>query len=328
MKIVNKLKDAFAKWFDDSSKSENLNYGISVSIAELVKEQFNTAGLHFFDTVSQNINAGVKKSPFKGKGMEFDEVRLYQNGDDVRAIDWRVTARRGETYTKLFREERERDVFILVDMRNQMKFGTRVMFKSVLAAKVAALVSWVALNASEKVGGIVVSDNKNVNIKPRRSKKNLMTLFSAIASASDINNEKQNDKSKSLTNILTELRRVTRSGGIVFVISDFSDFSEKDKFYLSQIRTKSDVVLINIVDKIEEVAPPSDRYLISDGYHNAVMFADDYLWREKYENFFKQKRKILADFCNNKNIKYFSIRTDEDYPKALFNAFSSFSKKR
>ncbi len=325
MALIKALKNKIGTLLSSETSVKSASSGVHVSVEELVKEQYNILGLDFFKTSSRNITAGANSSPFKGKGMEFDEVRAYQAGDDVRSIDWRVTARKGDTYTKLFREERERQVIILTDMQQTMHFGTRAMFKSVMAAKVAALIGWAALDASEKVGGIVVSEKNTEIVRPQRSSKSMLAIINALSKASFV---KEGDNHKSMPIMLSELRKTAKTGGIVFIISDFYDFNDTVKSYLTQIAGKCDVVLINIFDRLEEKAPPEDRYLVTDGKQTLTLFADDYTWREQYELYFKQKKEKIEDFCKKRAIKCIAIRTDENPAKALKIAFSNRRKGR
>ncbi|MBY0274525.1 DUF58 domain-containing protein, partial [Candidatus Binatia bacterium] len=135
------------------------DYGIVASVAELVALRSDAARLDASPRGRvRTLHAGAYASAFRGRGMEFDETRAYQPGDDVRAIDWRVTARTGRVHTKLFHEERERPVLLLVDQRMHMRFGTRDAFKSVVAARAAATVAWAARDQGDRVGGLIVTD--------------------------------------------------------------------------------------------------------------------------------------------------------------------------
>ncbi len=324
MSFIQKLKNKI--FSTGAEKSKDLGHGVFVEIEDLVREQYNIHGLSFFASKTRSLMAGTSASPFKGKGMEFDEVRQYHIGDDVRSIDWRVTARRGETYTKLYKEERERQVVILTDMRESMHFGTRRMFKSVMAARLSALIAWVGLDAGEKVGGIVVGKNKTSVLSPHRSRKKVLGFLNALAFASKSNEEKNVPKNFGV--MLSELSRVTRTGGIVFIISDFSDFDDIAKKYLTQISMKCDVVAINVIDKLEEKAPPEDRYLVTDGTSTLTLYADDYIWRDEYEDFFKKRREKVSDFCKKHGIKYILARTEENPEDVLKMAFLSKQKRK
>ena len=165
-------------------------------------------------------------SPFKGRGMEFDESRPYQPGDDIRSIDWRVTARSGKTHTKLYREERERPVLIWVDLRKPMFFASQGMFKSVLAAKAAALLAWSSTQHNDRLGGIIFSEEQHNELRPKRGKSATLHFLQQLAkhSAWDKNNRNAMTdsiiESQSAEHALNRLRRVAKPGSLIFLISD------------------------------------------------------------------------------------------------------------
>ena len=133
--------------------------------------------------------AGAKRSQRRGRGVEFEEVRQYAAGDDIRAIDWRVTARSGEPHTKLFHEEKERPVLVAVDLRKPMKFGSVNCFKSVLAAHCASLLLWSALQHGERVGGMVFGDEHAQDTRPRRSKHAVLSMVQSMVAAGELSGE-------------------------------------------------------------------------------------------------------------------------------------------
>ena len=322
--MLEKFKNRVVAAFTGKNDNKPVGDGVYATVAELIKEQYNTAGISFFNTKSRNITAGASASPFKGRGMEFDEVRLYQAGDDVRSIDWRVTARKGEPYTKLFKEERERQVLILADMRERMHFGTKVRFKSTMAAKISALIAWGALGASEKVGGMVVA-NSTMVVPPHKSRKNVLTLLQALSDASQV---EEFEAKIPMAQMLLEVRRVAKVGGIAFIISDWHDFDDEAKRQLMQIKDKCDVVAINVFDRLEEKAPPEDRYLITDGKDTLTLYADDSAWRLEYESYFRKKREEFDSFCKRNKIISVMMRAEDDPVIALSAALNLRKRKR
>src|SRR6056297_778379 len=165
--------------------------------------------------------SGGNRANVRGRGIDFDEVRSYQPGDDIRSIDWRVTARTGAAHTKLYHEEREGPVLIAVDQRTGMFFGSRCCFKSVLAAHLAALLTWSALNCGERVGGMVFSNDTHRDIRPRRSRNAALGLLSTIV---DFNRRLQApgaDAGEGFADVLAKCRRIARPGASLVIISDF-----------------------------------------------------------------------------------------------------------
>ena len=150
--------------------------GAYTALSELVALRFNARLQLTSKRRSLSTLAGPYQANFRGRGIDFEEVRAYQAGDDVRSIDWRVTARTTEPHTKLFQEEKERPVLVVVDQRIRNFFGSKQCFKSVLAAYTAALLAWSALRNNDRVGGLVLTDNDLKEIRPRRSKLSLIHI--------------------------------------------------------------------------------------------------------------------------------------------------------
>ncbi len=293
--------------------------GIVVTLSELISEQKNSFGI-IGSSRKKVLSSfsGNSRSPFRGRGMEFDEVREYKSGDDIRTIDWKVTGKLGKPFTKLFHEERERPLFLLVDMRPNMRFGSRVAFKSVIAAKVAALIAWSGREAGDKIGGIVFSASKYVRLAPHRQRRRLLGFLQAITEASADSSMKVGS---TLAETLGEMRRVARMGGIVFVISDFYDFNEEARKQLTLISAHSEVVCVYVIDHLEEAPPPSGVYRISDGFSQNFTFnSGDVNWREEYKEIFARRKKAIENFCISRGCIFIEVYTDSDVPSVLRRA--------
>jgi uncharacterized protein (DUF58 family) len=152
---------------------------VSVALKSLIDLAKPAANLNLHRLTIRSLQSGGYLSHFKGRGMEFDEARLYQHGDDIRSIDWKVTARTGKTHTKLFREEREKPVFISVDNRPAMQFATRGVFKSVQALKLAALLAWAAHHQGDRIGGQIFSSAGCQELKPQNGKHAVLHFLNA-----------------------------------------------------------------------------------------------------------------------------------------------------
>ena len=194
---------------------------IAVSTTALVRLNEAAASLSLHTATVRARMSGEYLSPFKGRGMEFDESRPYQPGDDVRNLDWRVMARTGRAHTKLFREERERPVFLWVDLRPAMFFATRGAFKSVVAARAAVLLAWAANRQGDRVGGIIFSDQHHDELKPGRGKAAVLHLINRVAHHPAWSGEKRAGVGEVAEQAMLRLRRVVRPGSMVFLLSDF-----------------------------------------------------------------------------------------------------------
>lgn len=220
---------------------------------------------------------GESRSRYRGRGMEFEEARLYAPGDDVRNIDWRVTARTGTAHTKVFREERERPVHILVDQRNNMFFGSQKLFKSVFAAEIAAILAWAALEGSDRIGGQIVGDTRETDFRAKRSRHSVLRF---IRELHQFNHELPNNSSAAeevspnMAAMLTECQRLVRPGTALFVISDFIDFDEEAQRALTMIGRHADITLIRVQDPLETEIPAVGRTRLTDGNKEAEVMLD------------------------------------------------------
>jgi uncharacterized protein (DUF58 family) len=260
-----------------------------------------------------SLQTGAYVSRFRGRGMEFDESRPYQPGDDPRSIDWRVTARSTTAYTKLFREERERPVLVAVDLRANMHFATRGCFKSVNASRAAALIAWAAHHRGDRLGGLVFGDTTHRELKPRLGRRSALRFVHELAEHRDWDRQgPATDGADSFTQAMSALRRVARPGSLVVVISDFTGFTRKAQSYLSSVARHSEVLAVFLNDPIERELPPPGRYrLVSDDDELAI---DTYAApaRRDYEHAFEERLHELERFCQTYHIHLMAMSTDDD----------------
>ena len=268
-----------------------------------------------------SLQTGAYVSRFRGRGMEFDESRPYQPGDDPRSIDWRVTARSTTAYTKLFREERERPVLVAVDLRSNMHFATRGCFKSVNASRAAALLAWAAHHRGDRLGGLIFGDTSHRELKPRLGRRSALRFLHELAEHQDWQQRDPGvDSSDALTQAMSALRRVARPGSLVVVISDFADFTRQAQSYLSSVARHSEVLAVFMNDPIERELPPPGRYrLVSPEDELAI---DTYATpaRRDYEQAFEDKLHELERFCQTYHAHLMPMSTDDDPVSTLQTA--------
>ena len=257
--------------------------------------------------------AGPYASSFRGRGMEFDETRLYQAGDDIRAIDWRVTARTGKVHTKLFEEERERPVYFLIDQRAAMRFGTRGAFKSVQAARATAALAWAAKDAGDRVGGLIMGVNGSREIRPARSSGQLHEFLRHVAAATA---EEDLHGSLSLQDGLERLERIISSGALVFILSDFQDFDAGAEKALGRLSLRADLRCVLLHDPLETSLPDADGLKVSDGEKVLAVSGKDPALRNAWEERFAHRTEYLARVCRNRRIGLFLLGT-ADAPEDL-----------
>ncbi|MDX1695353.1 MAG: DUF58 domain-containing protein [Ketobacteraceae bacterium] len=242
--------------------------GVYVSMEELVAIQSRHCTLDLRGRrKALTAIAGSHHSSFRGRGIDFDEVRIYEPGDDVRNIDWRVTARTGKPHTKLFREERERPIYIVVDQGQSMFFGSQEAFKSVVAAKAAGYLAWGSREHGDRVGGFIFNDNEVQEIRPKEGKKGiqqylrLLIQFNQKLTAEGI----ASGKRSAFINALEGVKRVIRPGSLAFVISDFKHFDDITLQHFSLVARHSDIVCIQVYDPLEQQLPPPGSYSFTNG---------------------------------------------------------------
>ncbi|NWA25886.1 DUF58 domain-containing protein [Pseudomonas gingeri] len=230
--------------------------GIRTTLAELIEMRHRVREVQLFSTPSQRSPLiGLHHSKLRGRGVDFDQVRVYQAGDDVRTIDWRVTARTQEPHTKLFHEERERPIFILVEQSRQLFFGSGLTFKSVLAAQAASLIGWAALGHNDRVGGLVYGDSEHYEIKPRRSKQSLLQLLNRLVRVNHSLHTEAAAEPNALGLALIRARKVLRPGSLVIVICDERALSDAAEQQLSLLSRHCDLLMLPVSDPLDHALP-------------------------------------------------------------------------
>ena len=271
--------------------------------------------------------SGLHLSKRRGRGIDFEEFRPYQPGDDIRLIDWRVTARTGRPFTKVFREERERPVIIAVDQTRGMYFGSQVAFKSVIAAQVAALFCWLAVDNGDRVGGLVFSEREAALVRPRRSRRSALHLLNRIHL---FNRRLQPDggispaltqsqpslasaplASAPLASALARIRRITKPGSTLYVVSDFATVDATAIRYLDQLSRHNNVVCCLVYDGMEEELPPPGVYSITDGSRRGSLNSRDGRVRGGYRQSFARRMAELEGELERLQISLFKIRTNQ-----------------
>lgn len=259
-------------------------------------------------------------SPFKGRGMEFSESRPYQPGDDVRNIDWRVTARTGRAHTKMFREERERPVFLFVDFRRSMFFATRGRYKAVAAAHMASLIGWGAAHKGDRIGGVIFSDQEHHELKPQRGRSAVLRFIRQMATHPAWGPRAARaagaDADAGLR-ALMRLRRVVRPGSLVFLLSDFRWLDERARLQVARLAQHNETVLVFMFDPLEQALPPPGRYRVSDGVAELLLDTFNRDQAETYAQRFAERETALALLARQHGMRLVRYCTEQDPAEAL-----------
>ncbi len=318
---------------NSESESESKLSGAVTTQAALIGLRFQAKlqlGAH---KRSLSALAGPYRASFRGRGMDFEEVRAYQPGDDVRSIDWRVTARTGDPHTKLFKEERERPVMLLIDQRQAMYFGSNTCFKSVLAAEIAGIIAWSALRQNDRVGGMIIGKQELIEIRPKRSKSSVLQLLHAINEQNNALQERTASESaasetNSIANALEELRRVCKPGSAVFIISDFHDFDEEASKHLFHLAKHNEVTSFFVHDQLEQRLPPPGLYDVTDGQQRNTLNTRDSQLQDEYQQAFNQRKEWLQQQMARGGAPMVSMQTGCEPLNQLLNYYAYQRQKR
>ena len=268
--------------------------------------------------------AGGHVSTFRGRGMEFHESRPYQPGDDIRSIDWRVTARSGRTYTKVYREERERPVLIWLDLSRSMFFGTRVCFKSVLASRLAALLAWSTVHHGDRLGYLVFSEQQHIEYRPTRGKRSALHFIQQLVGhraweSDQARDQARDQESEPGLKALMRLRQVTRPGSLVILLSDFRFIDEQCRGQLVQLSRHNDVVMLHTCDPFERNLPPAGRLRVTDDRDSVELDSSSTAVRDSYQARYQAHLDILKRLSDELGLFLIDIATDDDMIGALKN---------
>ena len=280
------------------------------------KIEIKTRGL------SQNIFAGEYHSAFKGRGMMFSEVREYQYGDDIRDIDWNVTARHNHPYIKVYEEERELTVMLLVDMSGSREFGAEGVEKREMIAEIAATLAFSASQNNDKIGALFFTDKVEKFIPPKKGKKHILLIIRELL---DFKPESRG------TDIGAALRYFTdamRKRSTMFVISDFIDSHDYTKA-LSLARNKHDVMAVQVYDKRDSQMPDVGLMRMTDLETGATRWIDtsSSKVRNAYGRWWYERQQAMTEMLKKSRVNFSSVATDEDYVKALMALFKNRTQK-
>lgn len=276
------------------------------------KIEIKTRGL------SQNIFAGQYHSAFKGRGMAFAEVREYQFGDDVRDIDWNVTARFRKPYVKVFEEERELTVMLLVDVSGSLDFGTRSRMKSEMATEIAATIAYSAIQNNDKIGVVFFSDRIEKYIPPKKGRKHILYIIREMLDF------KPENRKTNIGGAMEFFTRVMKRRTTAFVLSDFYD--RHDFFKQMQIaNNKHDVMAIQVYDKWAKALPDVGLVKVVDAESGHEMYVDtsSKKVRAAHARYWTERQQMLKDTLSRANVDWVSVATDDDYVKAMMHLFAS-----
>lgn len=300
------------------------------NISAMVQLRYGARELTGFPKIqARQMLAGGHKSRFRGRGMDFDQVRIYQPGDDVRNIDWRVTARTEVPHTKLFSEERERPIIIISDLRQSMFFGSHRL-KSVVACELSAALSWAGLAANDRAGGLIFGQNNKMEVKPQRNHHSVLRFIHGLSEYSEqlLNLQTEQNMYRdrySLAQILEESRRFIVPGSTIFIISDFHDLTASCEPHLFELARHGNLNFCHIVDQLDHRLPPPAVYGVSDGQQYSLLDSASSSLRGRLEEKFALRTALLQSLSERTSAGLLKFDTDNEVMAVLNRAYG---KKR
>lgn len=275
----------------------------------------------------KSATSGNHHSPFRGQGLEFDSVREYVPGDDIRSIDWRVTARTGSPHLKLFKEDRERHIILCIDMNATMRFGTRSTFKSVQAAHIAALLGWKGIAQHDRVDAFLYGDVPNgIQFFPtKQTRKSLCSLLKMLAEPPTEHHE------VSLAKTLKHVCQTANTGSLIYVISDFMDIDKElqNEPIIGRLKKRCDIVFIAVNDQADQTLYPIGAV----GFHSnpsekIFVNTDSLKGRELYETQWKENRQHLYEIATQSRIPMIELTTESDIRRDLILELKKIARRK
>lgn len=288
---------------------------VYVSLAQLLALEFKARDLSFLARQPQgSILAGNHASRLRGRGLNFDELRRYQPGDDLRHLDWRASLRTGKPVVRTFTEERDRPALIVVDQRMSMFFGSRRSFKSALAAELAALAAWMVFNAGDRVGGLVFNDQRIDSIAPLRSRKRVEALLSRVAQQNQALNAANPDAEDEdqLDKALQRCLALAGHDHLICIVSDFAGAGERTLQLMRQLRAHNDVIALQVYDPLALKLPSDGRLLVTQGQLQVELAVEKRSVHQPLGDYLGGRLKDVATLLRRSRVPLMMFSTAEE----------------
>lgn len=264
--------------------------------------------------------AGAHVSGFRGRGMDFEEHRAYQPGDEARTIDWRVTARTGKPHVRLYREERERPVLLAIDLRPPMWFGTRGCYKAVLAARAAALCAWSAVANGDRVGGLSFGRRHHTEIRVAGGPRGVLRLLHSLESDTPLETDAA---PRALADAIQRLLRTTRPGSLVGLFSDFRGMGRIEADLLRRLTRRAELIVGFVHDPLEAELPPPGQYPVADCAGGAAYLLNTACKpaRVRWQEAFHARRRAAQDLALGCGAHWLDLGTATPLLESFARAF-------
>jgi uncharacterized protein (DUF58 family) len=259
----------------------------------------------------KSILGGKHASKLRGRGLDFEEVRQYVKGDDIRNIDWKITARTKKTHTRVFSEEKEKPALIVVDQSKSMFFGSKKRTKSVVAAEMAAVTAFRILKQGDRVGGLVFADNGIDVLLPKRDRRNILRMLEKIVQRNrELLDSKPVQFEKALRETMLKIRNIATHDFLIVIISDFHRYSPEVVKSIAQIAQHNDIILTKIVDPMERDIPET-RFIVGDGETQIMVDGSNQEIKNRFLSGFENDLQSFQQQMKKHRIPVFTINTTE-----------------
>ena len=293
-------------------RADNSSNTIHVDTSTLLKLRHEARGFSFLPKQPiSSLLSGRKRSRLRGRGLDFEELRHYRPGDDIRTMDWRVTNRTGKPHVRVYTEEKDRPVVFLVDQRMSMFFGSRLKMKSVVAAELAALGAWRVLDQGDRVGAILFSDEEVRQVRPSRGQRSLMSMLSQLSTMNqslDTANAQPSQTDK-LAEVIAVAERMVGHDYLVVLISDFEGWSDKCIAGIKRMAQHNDLIAGLIYDPLEGDISSATNLVVSDGQFQMQLQPDERQLGERFEQSFQSQLGAIQAELRKHDIPILTINT-------------------
>lgn len=299
---------------DNSSAHTDAKSGVYTALNALSRLRHDARGFSFLPKQPlQSLLSGRKRSRLRGRGLDFEELRHYRAGDDIRTMDWRVTNRTGKPHVRVYTEERDRPVLLVVDQRLSMFFGSEVSMKSVAAAELAALAGWRTLDVGDRVGGLLFNDTELHEFRPGRGERSLLAMLSQLARMNQklSADSKTASDSQQLAKVLEVAERMVRHDALIIIISDFDGWCDRALASVKRLTQHNDLIAGLVFDPLERDISAATDLVVSDGHYQLQLKPEQENLGEEFSRRFESSVSELQGELRKHDMPVLPINTTE-----------------
>lgn len=288
------------------------SHNIYADIATLMRLQYQARDYNFKpEQPANSVLVGKQISKLRGRGLNFEELRHYRPGDDIRSMDWKATRRTGKPHVKIYTEERERNVYLAIDQRSSMFFGSNEKMKSVVGAEVAALIAWRIIATGDRVGALVFNDNDLKVITAKRSRQHVVSLLNEVVKQNHQlkSGHVEQEPNASFNNMLAKLGNICRHDALIIYVGDGNGWNDKSTDLLKNLRRHNEIIAVKVFDPLERKLPEMSQMLVSDGRYQIQFSSDNSKTQAEYELKLAEQLSEYAKAAHKLRIPLLSIDT-------------------